>query len=122
MQGFLDSLSTAVFGIAVVFAVLVGLIVLIKLMNIGVSSMARRKKEPEIESVMAVEVPAAVQPAAPVQSSYAPQSLKLTDVDERTAAIIMAIVCDEIGVPANELYFKSIRLLGDQVPAQNKGV
>ena len=122
MQILADSLSTAVFGIAVVFTVLIGLIILIKLMNIGVSAMAKRKKEPEIESVLAVEVPAATQPTATAALSYAPHSLKLTDVDERTAAIIMAIICDETGVPANELYFKSMRLLGDQVPAQNKGV
>lgn len=121
MQIFVDSLSTAIFGIAVVFAVLVGLIVLIKVLNMAVAAAARRKKEPEIESVLAVEVPSAT-PVVAAALAYPPQALRLTDVDERTAAIIMAIVCDEIGVPVNELYFKSIRLLKDQVPAQNEGV
>ncbi len=38
-------------------------------------------------------------------------SLKLTGVDEKTAAIIMAIVCDETGCRPEELHFKSIRAL-----------
>ena len=57
-----------------------------------------------------------------IPSSVDPQSLKLINVDEQTAAIIMAIVCDELATPVNELYFKSIRLMGNQTPAHNKGV
>lgn len=121
MGTLLESLQTAIFGMAVVFSVLVGLIILIKLLNMALTGSKRKVSEPVAESVFAASAPSA--PAAlAATAGYAPDNLKLIDVDERTAAIIMAIVCDEIGVPANELYFKSIRLLGNQVPAQNKGV
>lgn len=52
-------------------------------------------------------------PAAPVtEPVYAPGSageLKLYDTDPRTAAMLMAIVADELQVPLNELRFLSIR-------------
>ena len=38
-----------------------------------------------------------------------PGKLELIGIDEKTAAMVMAIVCDESGIPANELIFKSIR-------------
>ncbi|NLM19071.1 MAG: OadG family protein [Clostridiaceae bacterium] len=43
--------------------------------------------------------------------SYAYGKCDLHDVDDRTAALLMAIVADKIQFPLNELYFKSIRLL-----------
>lgn len=36
--------------------------------------------------------------------------LKLINIDERTAAMAMAIVSDKSGIPLNELCFKSIKL------------
>jgi Na+-transporting methylmalonyl-CoA/oxaloacetate decarboxylase gamma subunit len=39
--------------------------------------------------------------------------LKLFGVDEKTAAMIMAIVSDESKIPLAELQFKSIKLLGN---------
>lgn len=36
-------------------------------------------------------------------------TLRLQDVDEQTAAVIMAIVSDQSGIPLSELVFKSIR-------------
>jgi len=38
-------------------------------------------------------------------------NIKLTEVDERSAAMIMAIVSDESGIPLSELRFKSIKKL-----------
>jgi Na+-transporting methylmalonyl-CoA/oxaloacetate decarboxylase gamma subunit len=123
MQVLIDSLGTAVFGMTVVFAVLVGLIILIKVLNMTLVKATKRDRAEEPEQVYAVgqpEMPILATNA--VIATYEPSALKLIDVDEQTAAIIMAIVCDEIGAPVNELYFKSIRRLGNQVPAQNKGV
>jgi Na+-transporting methylmalonyl-CoA/oxaloacetate decarboxylase gamma subunit len=37
--------------------------------------------------------------------------LRLIQVDERTAAMIMAIVSDESGIPLSELRFKTIRAI-----------
>ena len=38
-------------------------------------------------------------------------ALKLKGCDEKTAAMIMAIVADDTGIPLNELVFKSIKLV-----------
>ena len=112
---------------AVVFAVLVGLIILIKILNMAVARPAGSKKPIAVVPAAAGPVGSAPVVAEPVAAAMPvfsgdPQDLKLIDVDEQTAAIIMAIVCDELDTPVNELYFKSIRLLVNQVPAQNKGV
>lgn len=57
---------------------------------------------------------AAAQATAPAAApkAYAPGSageLKLHDVEPKTAAMIMAIVADQMGKPLNELRFKSIK-------------
>jgi len=119
MQILIDSLETSVFGMAVVFAVLVGLIILIKVLNIALVKSTRSDRTEEPEQVFAVSQPEMPAVAASAAATYELSTLKLIDVDEQTAAIIMAIVCDELGAPVNELYFKSIRRLGNQVPAQN---
>lgn len=100
---FNDALLYSLLGIAVVFTALVSLIIIIKVMTVFTY---KKKAEP---------APAAVAeaPAAPaVEPEYAPGTageLKLYDTDERDAAMVMAIVADEMGVPLNELRFKSIR-------------
>lgn len=56
--------------------------------------------------------PAATATAAtPVQPDGYAGELLLFDVDEKTAACLMAIVCDQTKIPLNELVFKSIRAL-----------
>ena len=40
-------------------------------------------------------------------------TIDLVNVDEKTAAIIMAIVSDKSGIPLNRLSFKSIKLVED---------
>ena len=55
---------------------------------------------------------AAPAPAAPAAKAFAPGSageVKLHDVPDRTAAMLMAIVADKMGKPLNELRFLSIR-------------
>jgi len=54
----------------------------------------------------------AAAPAAPAAKAFAPGSageVKLHDVPDRTAAMLMAIVADKMGKPLNELRFLSIR-------------
>ena len=59
----------------------------------------------------------ATAPAAPAASAAAPKKvapgsageLKLYDVEPKTAAMIMAIVANQMGKPLNELRFKSIK-------------
>ena len=101
-----DALLYSLLGITVVFFALVLLILIICVMNL----FTNKKKA----------APAAAAPAAPVAAApaaepeYAPGTageLKLYDTDERVAAMLMAIVADELGAPLNELRFKSIREL-----------
>ncbi|MFV0529067.1 MAG: OadG family protein [Lachnospiraceae bacterium] len=103
-----ESLLVALFCIAMVFFVLVCLCMLIKLFSFCLQKIA-----PENTSVSAKTDTAFKLPQE--EETFSSGSLKLIDVDEPTAAMIMAIVSDESGIPLSELCFTSIRL----VPPQN---
>lgn len=110
----LNSLYVAVFGLSVVFLVLVSLILLINLQSfVAGKIIGRTAAAVSIASAKPIAPPAqAVKPAS-AAANAGPQELKLTGVDDKTAAILMAIVSDEIGVEPNQLYFKSIRALDE---------
>lgn len=61
----------------------------------------------------ASDEPAPVQQSAaagtPLPGTQSQGTLELDGVDEPTAAVIMAIVSDESGIPLNRLLFKSIK-------------
>jgi len=99
-----DAAVTAGTGYGVVF---VGLILLMVVILALGKVMTRKKKA---VAAAAPAAPAAA-PAAPV-GKPAPGSageVKLYDVSDRDAAMIMAIVADKMGRPLNELRFKSIK-------------
>ena len=59
--------------------------------------------------------------SAPADESSAPElapgssgSIKLNNVDDRTAAMVMAIVADELKTPLNELKFISIKEINEE--------
>ena len=125
----MNSLFVSVFGMTVVFFALVLLIAMINIISFALRKaqqiqLARERKAAGqatnlTPAALATGALAASPAVAPGQSGQpvsglviagAP-ALKLTNVDEKTAAMIMAIVCDESGIPPQELYFKSIRLL-----------
>ena len=54
------------------------------------------------------------QAAAPVQSSQGRDSVLLENVDEKPAAVIMAIVSAKSGIPIERLAFTSIKLMEDK--------
>ncbi len=92
-----------VLGMAVVFF---GLILLMWVTQIAGKIM--RAKESKTAAAPAQAAPAA--PAAP--KSEAPGTageLKLYDVPDKTAAMLMAIVANKTGLPLNQLRFRSIR-------------
>ena len=72
---------------------------------------------PKPDDTPAAKKPAEPKPApaataaTPVQPHGYAGELLLFDVDEKTAACLMAIVCDQTKIPLNELVFKSIRAL-----------
>ena len=96
----------AVLGYAVVFF---GLILLMCVVIIMGKAMASSRERAKAARAASPAVPAA--PAAP-SSPPAPGSageVKLFDVPDKEAAMIMAIVADKMGKPLNELRFKSIK-------------
>ncbi len=92
-----------VLGMAVVFF---GLILLMYVTKIAGAIMMRRKQtQPESAAAAAPAAPAAK--AAPAPGSAG--QIKLHDVPDKTAAMLMAIVADRTGKPLNQLRFISIR-------------
>ena len=99
----------AVLGYAVVFFGLVLLLCVVFVM--GKIMVASQKKK---AAAAAAPAPA---PAAPVELPKAHGTageLKLHDVPERDAALIMAIVAYRLGKPINELRFRSIKEVKDK--------
>ena len=93
-----------VLGMAVVFF---GLILLMWVTQLSGKIMQRKAN-----AAKKAAAPAAPAPAAPAVKAVAPGSageIKLHDVPDRTAAMLMAIVADKLGKPLNELRFISIR-------------
>lgn len=100
---FTDAVITAVMGYGVVFFGLVLLMCAILIMG---KVMSAKKAAP------------AAGAAAPAAASAAPKAVpapgcagevKLFDVPDKDAAMVMAIVADQMGKPLNELRFKSIK-------------
>lgn len=104
-------LIVALVGILIVLVELGILAVLIQ----GISKIVRA-----LEGAVSKKstVPAAAAPApaaAPVAAPAAPSAgVQLVGVDEPTAAVIMAIVSNESGIPLNRLSFKSIKITEDK--------
>lgn len=97
---FLDALIYSALGLLVVFFALFLLMCIILLMT------AFGKKEAAPAPAEAAEAPL---PPQPVPAPGSAGELKLYDTDPRTAAMLMAIVADELQVPINELRFISIK-------------
>lgn len=100
-----DALVTAVMGWAVVF---LGIALLVLLVAAAGRIMTAKRPErtlPRPETVPAAPAPAPREPEAPGTAG----DLMLYDTPDRDAAMIMAIVADELKIPLNELRFISIR-------------
>ena len=103
-MSFTDALLYSLLGMLVVFFALVLLMCIIKIM-IAVGDRREKKTAP-----LPVEAPVPAAAAAPAAlAPGAAGELKLYDTDPRTAAMLMAIVADELQLPLNELRFLSIR-------------
>ena len=101
-----ESFMVALFCIAGVFIVLLSLCFIIKLFSFALGLISKKK------TMMPIPEPVcAKQPVPVVEEDFSSGNLKLRDVDEPTAAMIMAIVSDESGIPLSELCFKSIKLI-----------
>lgn len=111
-EKFVFALQVSLFGILMVFLLLIILAVLIMIISRVVrlgENIAAKKGKKNADS----DAPAPAQQAAaaetPLPGTQSQGTLDLDGVDEPTAAVIMAIVSDESGVPLNRLLFKSIK-------------
>ena len=109
--GIVDAAIVALLGYVVVFF---GLILLMGvIIGMGKIFMAQDKKAAAKAAAPAAAAPAAAPvaaaPAAPVPAPGSAGQLKLYDVEPKTAAMIMAIVANQMGKPLNELRFISIK-------------
>ena len=103
---FLDFIKTPAFALAIIFVLAT------------VYSLYAKIRD----SKAAKNVPAAVEDKqdAPVSAPVAVAEgmscgeLDLVDTDEKTAAVIMALVSYKSGIPLSRLSFKSIRLMEDK--------
>ena len=105
-----EVLALSAMGLALVFLVLVLLMIVIYLMS-AVFKVADSRKKPATAAV-AVDATAAVSASRAAISQPGRGScgeVKLYDVPDAIAAMLMAIVADEMGVPLNELRFISIK-------------
>ena len=106
-----EALAVAGFTIAVVFGVLLLICVAIKIFSaiIGCLEKATKTEEEKPAASPAATPAPAVEAAA--EEEFSSGSLKLKGCDEKTAAMIMAIVSDNTGIPLSEIVFKSITLV-----------
>ena len=106
------ALQVSLFGILGVVLLRIILAVLIMIISRVVrfgEKLAGKKGKKNTAS----DEPAPVQQSAaagtPLPGTQSQGTLELDGVDEPTAAVIMAIVSDESGIPLNRLLFKSIK-------------
>ncbi len=106
-----EALVIALAGMLIVMIELAMLAVIIIIMSkIIRAAGAKKADQTQAQAPQTIPEPPA---AAPVQSAQTLSggSLNLNNVDDKTAAMLMAIVGEETGIPLNEIQFKSIKAL-----------
>lgn len=101
----------------VVFGVLFLMYILISIAGkviAGVSGIVISGPKNEETKVEAKAAPVAEVKAEDPGEEFSSGTLKLKGCDEKTAAMIMAIVSDNTGIPLSELVFKSIKLVDEK--------
>ena len=95
--------------VIIILAVIAGLILLVSKI-IRTIEEAASKKKPAAAPAAAPSAPAGI----PMPAGMNQGELELINTDEKTAAVIMAIVSDKSGIPLNRLSFKSIKLMEEK--------
>lgn len=116
--GWLDTLKTSGVGFVIVLIVLAFIAVLIMMISKTFNAVAGKTStdktsvaETSVSKPVAASAVASV-PVAPVATSG---YLRLEGVSEANAAVIMALVSHQTGIPLNRLAFHSIKCLQDSV-------
>ena len=121
-----ETMLVAVAGILVVMAELALITVLIlgisKIMRSIEGKLTSSDDETPAATVTPVVSPSPVAPAVPAApAAYIPAgSIQLIDVDEPTAAVVMALVSHQSGIPLERLAFKSIRGITELVDVDER--
>lgn len=97
--------NAALVGLVGYLVVFLGLISLLIVVTIMVKIMSGKTKK----TVQAAEAAPAVEAPEPQKAPGSAGQIKLYDTDPKDAAMIMAIVADELKTPLNELRFISIK-------------
>ena len=104
-----DALATSLIGITTVILILAIIAVLILLVSKVIRAI--ESKTAKAPTVAKAAAPVAAPAGVPMPAGMNQGQLELIDTDEKTAAVIMAIVSNKSGIPLNRLSFKSIKLL-----------
>ncbi|MDO4466654.1 MAG: OadG family protein [Bacillota bacterium] len=105
----IDGLKIAVYGFITVFIVLATLMLIINVLGKIVASL-EKKEEVAAPAPVASAAPAVEEEKLDLPVEYV-GTLQLIDVDEKTAACIMAIVSEQTQIPLENLIFKRIELI-----------
>ena len=105
-----EALEYSALGIGIVFAVIIVLMIIVAIMTFVLRS---TKTKASVSEEAQTAEPARENS---VQKRVAPGSagdVKLYNVSDRDAAMIMAIVADKMQKPLNELHFISIKMISE---------
>ncbi|MBO4991108.1 MAG: OadG family protein [Firmicutes bacterium] len=100
-----EAVLIAISGILVVFMMLA-------ILSVVITAISRFSTEKPKSTPAAAEVSEAPAAAAVQDVPYG-GTVKLLNVDEKTAACVMAIVSHETQIPLNQLVFKSIKAVNE---------
>ncbi|MCC8190856.1 MAG: OadG family protein [Planctomycetes bacterium] len=102
--------GTSILGFSIVFFVLIMLMAVIVILRNVLAQLDSSRAGAVAAAPAAAAAPAVPAiPANMVPATGSVGEIKLHDVDDTSAALIMAIVADELKAPLNELRFLSIR-------------
>ena len=107
----LEQLPTALTGFVVVLSMLAIIAVAILVFSKVMALLSKKNKKEEASA--APEAAPSAPAGTPLADGNSAGKLDLVDVDEPTAAVIMAIVSEQSGIPLNRLSFKSIKKVED---------
>lgn len=113
MLPFGDNVLTAILGYGVVFVGLMVLMALVYLMGLVFKKLAAREKPLAAAPIPVGQPVKAAEPEGEPAKGSAGE-IKLYNVSDKEAAMIMAIVASQMGKPLNELRFKSIKEVTDK--------
>ena len=106
-----EALNVSITGIVVVFIVLVVLAVLVQLLSKLIRLFVKEPNAKNAKKSDAVKEVVKPQDGVALPENQTLGTLNLYKTDEKTAAVIMAIVIKESGVPLSRLKFNSIKLI-----------